>query len=124
AGALSHLVSHTARFLQLALRARAAVPADAGAAETAWVGGRCQWQKKEPAVANASAGSLINCRQRPTLPYSFPYSTIGGSRLNFRVRNGNGWNPAPMTTGKRGAWGPPFAGYASYGGQAAAACPP
>ena len=31
-----------------------------------------------------------------------PYacSTIGGSRLNFRVRNGNGCDPAPMTTGK------------------------
>src|SRR4030095_5569888 len=46
------------------------------------------------------------CRQRPTLPYSSPYSTIGGSRLNFRVRNGNGCDPAPMTTGKLGAWGP------------------
>jgi hypothetical protein len=42
---------------------------------------------------------LYYCRQRPTLPYSFPYSTIGGSRLNFRVRNGNGCDPAPMTTG-------------------------
>src|SRR5205807_6864134 len=38
-------------------------------------------------------------RQRPTLPHSFPCSTIGGSRLNFRVRNGNGCDPAPMTTG-------------------------
>src|SRR4026207_196236 len=35
-----------------------------------------------------------------TLPHSFPCSTIGGSRLNFRVRNGNGCDPAPMTTGK------------------------
>src|SRR5262249_26346217 len=49
-----------------------------------------------------------HCRQRPTLPYSFPYSTIGGSRLNFRVRNGNGCDPAPMTTGILGAWGPGF----------------
>src|SRR5262249_6910745 len=40
------------------------------------------------------------CRQRPTLPRSFPRSTIGGSRLNFRVRNGNGCDPAPVTTGK------------------------
>ena len=46
------------------------------------------------------------CRQRPTLPHSFPCSTIGGSRLNFRVRNGNGCDPAPMTTGKLAAWGP------------------
>ena len=43
---------------------------------------------------------LYYCRQRPTLPYSFPYSTIGGIRLNFRVRNGNGCDPDPMTTGK------------------------
>ena len=47
------------------------------------------------------------CRQRPTLPYSFPYSTIGGSRLNFRVRNGNGCDPAPMTTGKLSCLGSP-----------------
>ncbi len=39
------------------------------------------------------------CRQRPTLPRSFPRSTIGGIRLNFRVRNGNGCDPDPMTTG-------------------------
>jgi hypothetical protein len=39
-------------------------------------------------------------RQRPTLPQSRLCSTIGGSRLNFRVRNGNGCGPAPMTTGK------------------------
>src|SRR5262245_65451776 len=45
------------------------------------------------------------CRQRPTLPYSFPYSTIGGIRLNFRVRNGNGCDPDPMTTGKLGCLG-------------------
>src|SRR3954470_6622646 len=43
---------------------------------------------------------VFNCRQRPTLPHSFPYSTIGGIRLNFRVRNGNGCDPDPMTTGK------------------------
>src|SRR5438477_4057959 len=45
---------------------------------------------------------LYYCRQRPTLPHSCPCSTIGGSRLNFRVRNGNGCDPAPMTTGKPG----------------------
>ena len=38
-------------------------------------------------------------RQRPTLPWSCPHSTIGGIRLNFRVRNGNGCGPDPMTTG-------------------------
>ena len=43
---------------------------------------------------------MNKCRQRPTLPHSFPCSTIGGIRLNFRVRNGNGCDPDPMTTGK------------------------
>ena len=42
----------------------------------------------------------MNPRQRPTLPRTYARSTIGGSRLNFRVRNGNGCDPAPMTTGK------------------------
>ena len=51
-------------------------------------------------------GLRRDCRQRPTLPHSFPCSTIGGSRLNFRVRNGNGCDPAPVTTGKCAAWGP------------------
>ena len=56
--------------------------------------------KDEGPNMNTHVGpSLYYCRQRPTLPHSFPCSTIGGSRLNFRVRNGNGWNPAPMTTG-------------------------
>ena len=39
-------------------------------------------------------------RQRPTLPHTCACSTIGGGRLNYRVRNGNGCDPAPMTTGK------------------------
>ena len=29
-------------------------------------------------------------RRRPTLPLSYPSSTIGAEELNFRVRNGNG----------------------------------
>src|SRR3954462_4327772 len=48
-------------------------------------------------------------RQRPTLPHTCACSTIGGIRLNFRVRNGNGCDPDPMTTGKLAAWGPSFA---------------
>src|SRR5436305_1496390 len=52
---------------------------------------------------------VYHCRQRPTLPHSFPCSTIGGIRLNFRVRNGNGCDPDPMTTGKLAAWGPSVA---------------
>src|SRR4051794_26692634 len=62
-----------------------------------------------------TSGFRHYCRQRPTLPRSFPRSTIGGIRLNFRVRNGNGCDPDPMTTGKvvpgdepgiLSAWGP------------------
>ncbi len=56
--------------------------------------------KKKPEVI-AHPGPIEYSRQRPTLPQSRLCSTIGGSRLNFRVRNGNGWSPAPMTTGKR-----------------------
>src|SRR5215471_326112 len=37
-------------------------------------------------------------RQRPTLPHTFAYSTIGPAGLNFRVRDGNGWNPRGMIT--------------------------
>src|SRR5207249_1197627 len=55
-------------------------------------------QKKGPTVFRRS-GLYDDCRQRPTLPHSFPCSTIGGIRLNFRVRNGNGCDPDPMTTG-------------------------
>jgi hypothetical protein len=61
--------------------------------------------KKGPTVFRRS-GLSDYCRQRPTLPHSFPCSTIGGIKLNFRVRNGNGCDPDPMTTGMLGAWGP------------------
>ena len=66
---------------------------------------RCTWHR----------AFLIYPRQRPTLPRTYARSTIGGSRLNFRVRNGNGCDPAPMTTGKLGVWGsasaPALAGF-------------
>ena len=35
-------------------------------------------------------GNIKNFRRRPTLPLSFPSSTIGAKELNFRVRDGNG----------------------------------
>src|SRR5437868_10433074 len=60
-------------------------------------------------------GPLYYCRQRPTLPHSFPCSTIDGIRLNFRVRNGNGCDPDPMTTGKLACLAE--ARFASEGGQ-------
>jgi hypothetical protein len=37
-------------------------------------------------------------RRRPTLPGGIPPSTIGAGGLNFRVRNGNGWDPSAMAT--------------------------
>ena len=37
-------------------------------------------------------------RRRPTLPGGLPPSTIGAGGLNFRVRNGNGCDPAAMAT--------------------------
>ena len=58
--------------------------------------------KKEKAP-RALPGGLQKIRRRPTLPPGCPGSTIGAVRLNFRVRNGNGCDPAPMTTGKLAA---------------------
>ena len=34
----------------------------------------------------------------PTLPHTRACSTIGAERLNFRVRDGNGWNPLAVIT--------------------------
>jgi len=39
-------------------------------------------------------------RQRPTLPQRHRCSTIGSEELNFRVRDGIGWNLFDITTGK------------------------
>ncbi len=45
-----------------------------------------------------SHDGLYLCRQRPTLPHTFAYSTIGPAGLNFRVRDGNGWFPRGKIT--------------------------
>ena len=42
--------------------------------------------------------TLIYVRRRPTLPGPCGPSTIGADRLNFRVRNGNGWVTVAMAT--------------------------
>ncbi len=42
-------------------------------------------------------------RRRPTLPHTFAYSTIGPAGLNFRVRDGNGWNPRGKITANSSA---------------------
>ena len=39
-------------------------------------------------------------RQRPTLPGSYPPSTIGAGGLNYCVRNGNRCDPSAIATGK------------------------
>src|ERR1019366_4000688 len=45
-----------------------------------------------------SERGLYLCRQLPTLPHTFACSTIGPAELNFRVRDGNGWNPRGKIT--------------------------
>ena len=42
----------------------------------------------------------IYCRRSPNLPHTYACSTIGPASLNFRVRDGNGWDPRGMVTGK------------------------
>src|SRR3954453_3058301 len=50
--------------------------------------------------------------RRPTLPRTRARSTIGAERLNFRVRNGNGWNPLATITQSHCHGGPCRAGLA------------
>ena len=38
--------------------------------------------------------------RRPTLPHTRACSTIGAEELNFRVRDGNGWDLLAMVTQK------------------------
>jgi hypothetical protein len=40
------------------------------------------------------------CRRSPNLPHTSACSTIGPTRLNFRVRDGNGCDPRGKLTGK------------------------
>jgi hypothetical protein len=40
----------------------------------------------------------VRDRRRPTLPGTHVPSTIGAGGLNFRVRDGNGWDPSAMAT--------------------------
>jgi hypothetical protein len=53
--------------------------------------------KREKANLISQTG-LYLCRQLPTLPHTFARSTIGPAGLNFRVRDGNGWNPRGKIT--------------------------
>ena len=53
-------------------------------------------------VGGLSEGSLLGSDKlngrRPTLPHTYACSTIGAEGLNYRVRDGNGWNPLAMVT--------------------------
>ena len=48
--------------------------------------------------SNACFQTLRSVWQRPTLPGPCGPSTIGAEGLNFRVRNGNGWDPLAIVT--------------------------
>ena len=61
--------------------------------------------EKEKAPLPASKGGARGLSKRiPAATYSPTQklcSTIGSGGLNFRVRDGNGWNPSDVATGKR-----------------------
>ena len=48
----------------------------------------------------AGRGFCCLIGQLPTLPHTRACSTIGAGRLNFRVRDGNGWIPLATVTQK------------------------
>ena len=60
---------------------------------------RCELPEKQRAPA--FAGALLELIGRlPTLPHTRACSTIGAERLNYRVRDGNGWDPLARITQK------------------------
>ena len=42
-------------------------------------------------ASGATGGFDYITGRLPTLPHSYPCSTIGAEELNYRVRDGNGW---------------------------------
>jgi hypothetical protein len=54
-------------------------------------------KKKAP---SSKGWGLRICRRSPNLPHTYACSTIGPTRLNFRVRDGNGCDPRSKLTGK------------------------
>ena len=48
-----------------------------------------------------SRGFRILIGRLPTLPHTCACSTIGAARLNYRVRDGNGWDPRAKITQSR-----------------------
>jgi hypothetical protein len=68
--------------------------------ETLYKNDASAFQKNTPDVQLDHPGYEINFRRRPTLPLSFPSSTIGAKELNFRVRDGNGCDLFAIATEK------------------------
>ena len=63
------------------------------------------WTSRTSIVAGMRKGptfvglGLLDLSGRlPTLPHTCACSTIGAEGLNFRVRDGNGWDPLAMVT--------------------------
>ena len=51
--------------------------------------------------AQAGRAAVLDVYKRqPNLPHTYACSTIGPTRLNFRVRDGNGCDPRGKLTGK------------------------
>ena len=60
-------------------------------------------KKREPRrgpVEGRRRGSRENIPAATYSPTRKPCSTIGSGGLNFRVRDGNGWDPSDVATGK------------------------
>ena len=56
--------------------------------------------ERENPECKRTRGFQDGLRQRPTLPHSNPCSTIGAEGLDFRVRDGIGYGPFAIATGK------------------------
>ena len=90
--------SSTASFGQ-ALRGSLVKP-EAYLSESYWVINRrtsTLLRRFEKEKARLKRACTALSRRRPTLPHSYPCSTIGAEGLNFRVRKGNGCDPFAMT---------------------------
>jgi hypothetical protein len=65
------------------------------------MGGTPEKTNGEPDTRSRFPEGSQMIRQRPTFPQPCGCSIIGPGGLNGRVRDGNGWNPSGMATGKR-----------------------
>ena len=54
------------------------------------------WRASMQASGVRRQGRIIG--RRPTLPHTYACSTIGAEGLNYRVRDGNGWDPLARVT--------------------------